>query len=324
MKRYLPFILLICFFVGGVWAQSTLSRQQEALGELMQKAHEGDAKALYQLAKLYDTGFDTIPVDSVKSTALYLLSAQKGYAPARNFIGFRYYNGEILSRNIDSALYWIRLAAEEGDVSAASNLGYLLSQSEDITHDYPQALNWLSKAAEAGVPAALSQLGDLKRMGLGTTPDTLEAISLYEQAAAKGDWQVQLKLLAMMGYKWKELTPDSALYLGIKYYTGDLPLAGIDLIEQVAETENPKALALLGDAYSKGVGVGYNHEKAIEYFRLAAQKGDPSAQFIIGELLEFFPDDDTSGLSPQEWFDLASRQGVNDSQSAYDLLYSFP
>ena len=323
MKRILPILLLSLFFAGIIMGSEPRDRRKESLRELVTRADKGEAKALYELAKLHDTGYDTIPVDSLRSTALYLLAAQKSYAPAENFIGFRYYNGEILDKNIDSAIYWISRAADEGDITAASNLGYLLSQAPDVQHDYDKALFFLTKAAEAKFPSALSQLGDMKRLGLGIPADTLAAAALYEQAAEAGVRDAQLKLLAMMGYRWKSLPMDSALALGIKYYRGHAPIAGVDLIEQAAEKGNPKALALLGDAYSKGRGVNYDHKKSIDYFHEAALKGDPSAQFIFAELLEFFPDE-ARDETPEFWYGEAAKSGIADSESAYRQLLTAP
>ena len=125
----------------------------------------------------------------------------------------------------------------------------------------------------------------------------------------------------MMGNKWKDLSPDSAMNLGIRYYNGSAPVAGIDLIENVALTGDPRAIAILGLAYSQGKGVAYNHRKSIDYFTRAAQGGNPSAQFILAELLEFFPDED-SDRDAIYWYEEAKKGGVTDSEAAYRLLLS--
>ena len=277
---------------------------------------------LYQTALLYETGNDTLPADITATVDLLRLSAEKGYAPARNYLGFLYYNGEGVAQNTDSALYWIRKAAGEGDIKAAGNLGYLLSQAPDVAHDYQEACKWLKMATEAGLPTSFTQLADLKRQGLGCQPDTLGAISLYEKAIEARIPDAQLRLLAMMGYKWKELPADSALSLGLRYYTGYAPVAGVDLLETAAQKGSAKAMALLGDAYSRGIGVEYDHQRSISYFRKAAREGNPSAQFILAELLDFFPDDDEENA--QYWYEKAAAAGVADSETAYSLLLDYP
>ena len=67
------------------------------------------------------------------------------------------------------------------------------------------------------------------------------------------------------------------------------------LLERATETPDTigigaRAMALLGDAYSRGVGVKYSHDKSLAYFARAALAGNPSAMYILAETLEVFPD----------------------------------
>ena len=362
-------------------------------------AAKGDPKGLYDLAVLHDMGYDSIPVDSARSTALYRLSAEAGYAPAQNYLGFRYFNGEGVHQDVDSALYWLAKAAGQGDAKAANNLGYLLANSDRVTRDYPQAMKWLGKAADAGVATAESLLADLYRQGLGTPPDTVKAEALYGKAILHGLRDAELKLLAMKGHAWERLPADSLLLLGQYHYTHGAPIIGVTLFENVAspaspetaetssptttqtpssdtaqtsspemvqtssggrentnteaanETTKAKALSLLGDAYSRGVGVPYDHDKSVEYYLRGALLGDPSAQFVIAELIDIFPDaltdlystlgepskpcTSTEPFNPSEqtisselpkltpeqqtaeyWYEQAARQGITDAETA--------
>lgn len=293
MRRLFPFLILLIIIYGCVWADEKNLAMRTALNELTEKAQGGDAKALFELARLHETGYDSIPRDTARSIALYLLSAQKGYAPAQNFIGFCYYNGRGVKQATDSALYWIRKAGEAGDITAAANLGYLLTEGENIERDFEEANKWLAVATEAGVKEA------------------------------------QEKFVELNEATWRGWPIDSVLYNGIRYYTHKAPIAGVALLELAAEKNIPQALALLGDAYSKGLGTVYDHEKSITFFKKAALEGDPSAQFILGELLEFFPETLTqdsvkSEFGAEYWFDKAAEKGVNDAEKAYQLLYSLP
>ncbi|MDE5882860.1 MAG: sel1 repeat family protein [Muribaculaceae bacterium] len=295
MKLIYYIILLL-----GLATVPEISKQRLAVREVAAKAVAGDPKALYDLAMLHDMGYDSIPVDSVRSTLLYRLSAEAGYAPAQNYLGFRYFNGEAVRQDVDSALYWMAKAAGNGDAKAANNLGYLLANSEKVTRDYPQAIYWLTKAADAGLPAGMSQLADLYRMGQGCTPDTARAEALYTRAIQAGLHDAELKLLAMKGNQWLTLSPDSALTLGKYHYSHGAPVIAVTLFENVASYKDnknsvaynaaTKALALLGDAYSRGLGVEYDHDRSVALFYEAALRGDPSAEFVIAELLDIFPD----------------------------------
>lgn len=289
MKRLLPFLLVFILFCGCIWAQGEddLARRV-ALRQLVQHAEAGNAKALFDLARLHEIGYDSILIDSTRSKALYILSAEQGFAPAMNYIGFQYYKGESFPRDLDSALYWIRKAGDEGDATAAANLGYLLTESKDIPYDEEEALKWLTIASEAGVPEA------------------------------------QKKMVELMKEHWEEWPLDSVLKKGEEYYLSRVPIVGVSLLEIAARNGNARAMALLGDAYSKGVGAVYDHQKSMDYFYEAAVKGDPAAQFIVAELLEIFPDALADSEGAEYWYERAAEGGVTDSDSAYRMLYSIP
>ncbi|MDE7108698.1 MAG: sel1 repeat family protein [Muribaculaceae bacterium] len=257
-RRIIPLLLAI----GGVALAATPYGVREGVRALSHKAENGDAAAMYQLARLHDMGYDSIPVDTARSTALYRRSALLGYGPARNYLGFRYFRGEGVTQDVDSALYWLKLAAEEGDPGAANNLGYLYASGEYLERDYAKAREWFGKAAAAGLHTAEAQLADLYREGLGGEADTTAAIVLYNKAVEGGLRDARLKLVSLLR--------DAAL-------KGDA-----------------RAMAMLGEAYAKGDGVPYNHELATQYYLRAALKGDPSAALVIAELLDIFPDALTS------------------------------
>lgn len=342
------------------------SRTRLALRQLVARADSGDAKALYDLATLHDVGYDSIPVDSARSTELYLRSAEEGYAPAQNYIGFRFYKGESVERDVKKGLEWMERAAIQGDPKAANNLGWLLLEGEGLTHDAAKAAFWLKRAADAGLPAGQAQYADLLRTGQGVPTDTLKADSLYRLAIEGGLRDAEAKLLSMQRERWRTLSPKEALSLGMYHYAHRAPAIGLTLFGQIEKQTDSipancapsdidsisihnsttgedslrmvraHALALLGDAYTRALGVSYDHDLALRYFTEAALLGNPSAQFIIGELLEIFPDTfedvtlppgiDLKSLPKDAgwWFDRAAEAGVTDATQANRLLLALP
>lgn len=308
--------------------------RRATLEQIAERARQGDAAALYKLAMIYDMGYDSVAVDSARSTALYRQAALLGYAPAQSFLGYRYFKGEYVAKDIDSALYWIAKAAGNGDARAANNLGYLLSEGSVVAQDYEKAVHWLTIAADAGLPTGESLLADLYRRGLGTVPDTAKAVSLYTRAIEGGLQDAEMKLLSMMGRKWESLPADSMVRFGRYYYTRRAPSVGVTLFEYASRQGNADAFALLGDAYSRAQGVAYDHDKSIACFLEAALRGNPSAQFVIAELLDIFPDalsaetftkiiteyykDTTvpSGIfTATYWYDKAAQKGITTPSS---------
>lgn len=299
----------------------------EEVVRLAALADAGDAEALFILGTLHDSGYDTIPVDSLRSTELYRLAAEKGYAPAMNFLGYRLISGEVeaVGRDAAEGLRWLQKAAEAGDMKAASNIGWLLMEGRDVERDYGKAAYWLSKAAQGGLPIAQSLLGDLYRDGLGVDADTLRADSLYREAFGRGLPDAGYKIAALNSERYKGLTPEEAVEEGKYFYYGYAPSEGVKLFYQAADAGNAEALALLGDAYTRAVGVPYDHNLSVSYFARAAAAGNPSAQFVIGELLEIFPDalsgvelPDGMTLNPDPfyWYEKAAGAGITTAEEA--------
>lgn len=300
-------ILPLLFVMGGAALAASPDIMRDGVRSLAQRAEGGDAAAMYQLARLHDIGYDSIPVDTARSTALYRESALRGYGAAQNYLGFRYFRGEGVTQNTDSALYWLHMAADGGDPGAANNLGYLYASGEFVEQDFVKAREWFAKASDAGLHTAEAQLADLYRAGLGGVADTIAAINLYNRAVEGGLRDARYKL--------------------------------VSLLTECARKGNPRAMALLGEAYAKGDGVPYNHELASEYYLRGAINGNPSAAFVVAELLEIFPDILSSGPlhevvreyypedkrakeleSPQFWYEKAKEGGITDAETATRLL----
>lgn len=296
-------------------------------GETSQPAPE----SLFREALRMERGNESAPPDSLRASVLLDMAARRGYAPAQNYLGYRYFNGRGIRQDVDSALYWLAKAAGQGDAKAANNLGYLLGWSDRVARDYPQAVKWLRRAADAGLPTGQSQLADLMRGGLGTPPDTIGAATLYEKAIAAGLRDAELKLTSMMGYRWERLPADSALRLGRHYLRLGAPYAASVLLKNAASQGEPDAMALMGHLYSRGEGVEYDYRRSVIYYYEAARRGVAPAQFVIGELLDIFPDA-LEGIAPDYpdtpgahyWYDEAARNGIMDAEAATRNLLQSP
>ena len=299
-------LILLAVMVATIFAATPEGRR--AFRQFEQRAENGDAEAQYRLATILETGWDSVPADSVRALDLMRRSARNGFPPAMNYLGYLYGKGyEVGDRMLvpidrDSAVMWLRRSADAGDPRAVSNLAYLLL-NDTVSSRTPKerlmadstAYVYLKKVVNAQIPTAFSMLGDMYRDGRCVKRDTLKAAANYEAALERGVGDAEAGLIALMGHRWQRLPQDSAFNLGLRYYTGYAPGAGVLLLERAAEIPDTigvgaRAMALLGDAYSRGVGVRYSHDKSLEYFARAALAGNPSAMYILAETLEVFPD----------------------------------
>src|SRR4029077_617026 len=52
--------------------------------------------------------------------------------------------------------------------------------------------------------------------------------------------------------------------------------------KRIDDKADPKSMTLLGELYANGLGVPQNDQKAAEWYKLAADRGDREAMFALG------------------------------------------
>lgn len=343
MNRFLSIISVLAIgFVLLAQSPAEERRRREAVRDVAVRAESGDAEALYQLSRLHERGYDSIPRDSVRAITLLRRAAEGGYAPAANMLGYKLIKGEGMAQDPKEGLEWVERAAEAGDPKALSNIGYLLLNGEGIEKDESKAAFWLEKASDKGNSTARSMLGDLYRDGRGVERDSVKADSLYRAAFENGLTDAGYKLYDLVVSSQDSLPARDRLREGLYYFNLTAPSVGLNYFRELADSLQigeygltpelrARAKALLGDAYSRGRGIAYDYDLSTRYYLDAAREGDPSAAFVIGEMLEIFPDALEGLLTPVElpdsespayWFERASAAGINDASAAMRRLHT--
>lgn len=314
------------------------SLMRASLGRLECRADSGDPEAMFRLANVLETGYGPLRPDSAKALRLYGEAADKGYAPALNYLGFKLFNGDGVSPDPDRGLSLIEKAALQGDPKGAANLGWLLVSGRKVVPDPEKAVYWLSKAADAGLPVAMMQLAAIYTEGLPpVAPDTLRAERLLIRAAKAGQHQADMRLRDLMARKWMDLSADSAVSLGARLYASDgAPCSAVELFRIAAAKGSARAEALLGEAFATGRGVEYDHDASVNAFYRAATMGNHPAQYILAELLDLFPDaladilgsgnnrSDLAETNAAYWYARAAEGGIADGRSAIEALIHEP
>ena len=325
-------ILLILPLLALVGAMASPYRSPEEKAEVLRKvrlrADSGDPEALYHLSQLYERGYDSIPGDSLLADSLLQRSAAAGYLPAQNYLGYQ----RIRAGKPDEGLQWLERAAIAGDPKAQSNIGYLLLEGKQVQPDDEKAAFWLRRASDAGVAAASSMLGDLYRDGRGVPQDSTEAAALYRAALDAGLTVAAYKLQALEAERWMTLSAPEQLDVALYLYPARAPQVAIPLLERLASGNDDipapfraRALALLGDACTRALGVAYDHDRSLRYYWESARLGYAPAQFVVSELLEIFPDalDPLTSLPPtaDELRSAAAIGGVTTAAEATAMLF---
>lgn len=95
------------------------------IGDLMNRAVQGDAQAKYELGDAYYLGNHGLPKNHEQAVFWYQKAAEQGHAQAQNSLGFMYHTGQGVPRDYAQARFWFLKAAKQGDAEAKRNLEFM-------------------------------------------------------------------------------------------------------------------------------------------------------------------------------------------------------
>lgn len=98
----------------------TAGRYDDALTIWTSLANDGNARAQFNLAYMYEFGI-SVPASPEAAVKWYRHSAEQGYARAQNFLGWMYEMGKGITHDRSEALKWLRLAADQGSEDAQAD-----------------------------------------------------------------------------------------------------------------------------------------------------------------------------------------------------------
>ena len=122
-------ILTLCIALTSGTAMADLTKARAAINvgdytaayhELKPLAEQGDAKAQYSLAFLYDTGLG-VDRDYEEAAKWYLKSAEQGVPNAQHNLGVIYAGGKEIPQDLVQAYFWFDVAAAAGWDTAVQN-----------------------------------------------------------------------------------------------------------------------------------------------------------------------------------------------------------
>lgn len=91
----------------------------------------------------------------------HLPLAEAGYPLAECQVGYFYWQGLGVEKNMDKALYWTRRGAQHGDWDAQYNLGYFYENGLGLERNMEQAKLWYRRAAAQRHDEALARCKEL-------------------------------------------------------------------------------------------------------------------------------------------------------------------
>ena len=105
-------------------------------------------------------------------------SANQGFAPAQNQLGYMYQHKFGVPRDYKRAVAYYRSAAKQGYALGQYNVGGMFEDGVGVKRDYKQAFDWYRKAADQNLPQAEKQVGYFYQCGYGVKQDLCSSACL--------------------------------------------------------------------------------------------------------------------------------------------------
>lgn len=128
---------------------SALPTSAQNFYEYMVAAQNGDANAMYNVARMFNSEGDT-----AEGRSWMIKAANSGSVDAQVVLAYICQN----EGNHKKAVYWMSKAAEQGDAEAEYELGAMYDEGLGVKKDKKKAVQLWTKAAEKDYGAALVEL----------------------------------------------------------------------------------------------------------------------------------------------------------------------
>ncbi len=288
---------------------------------LRKSAEQGNAHAQNALGGLLQDGCG-VEKNPVEALEWFHKSAEQGNAAGQLSLGRTYFYGEGVPVDLDAALEWSLKAADQGLPQAMFAVGKVYENPEGESHDWEAALKWYRKAAESDEERtrsfARNSIGTFYERGHGVERDADEAERLYRKAAeVKGgnpvaDRNLGYLLASGKGRFWNDRgavrqlkkaarndeTKVASCFLLFGEFGLPVDPRSASAWKRWAEDseKNEESAGArdwdgwewhafgLGALRENGVLLDKDPEKAVVWYRKAAERGLPRAQLRLAEI----------------------------------------
>ena len=273
---------------------------EREIEELRKRAENGDADAQYELGDKYFRGKGVGQSDA-DTFHWWCEAAINGHKRAQGII-----NDWILGKfNVpgpEDIERW-KKAAKQGNVYTQALLGHCYLNGLGVDQSDAEAFHWYCEAAKNGDSDAQYVLGDCYSKGLGVDHSDADAFHWYNEAAMNGHGRAQDVM-----HNW----------INDEHYVPGPE--DIERWKKAAEQGNTFTQALLGDCYSKGLGVDQSDTDAFHWYSEAAKNGNRDALCRIGDCYRKGLGVDQSDAGAFHWYNEAAEKGQKDAQIKLDRM----
>lgn len=257
---------------------------------LVAKADGGECEAQFDVGEHCSNGTRGIPLDKRKAFDYFLLAAHQGHALAQSTVGFMYYQGEVVPKDVASALKWCTASADQKCRTAISNLGIIYLKG---TADEPANPTMAMKQFQsAGLAVSHAHIAVIYMHGDLGYADHIAAAAHCDYALAKNpDCPLALLTYGRLHARgWPGRRPDFD--------------TAFTFVSRAAKFNHTPSFQIMGEYYEKGIGTDLNIDDAIKWYARGADAGDGYAALRLSVLV---PD------KKDHWVERAKVLGVVES-----------
>ncbi|MBS1102526.1 SEL1-like repeat protein [Gluconobacter sp. Dm-62] len=308
---------------------------------LKRAATNGDTQSAALIGDLCANGGD-LPPNLMEAAKWYRLAAEQKHAGAARALGLLYLTGNGVHQDPDVAAHWFKVASEAGDAHADADFGNLILAGASATPDEKQALHArFEKAAEKGDLVGAYNLGVCFAEGVTGAQNGREAARWMQKAAdgvVNAQYHYGKMLLEGRGVQpdptqalyWMEKAADAGMadaQVAVAGLLVDGRINGrrdhekaLTFYRNAAESGNVDAMFSLAAMYGGGHDVPENRPQAQLWFRKAAQRGNGLAQMMLGRYLIRGLGGVTDPVEGRIWLERAKAQNIKDADAELSLL----
>ena len=224
--------------------------------------------ALFILGYNYLHGKNGFEQNVNKGIQCLTAAARYGDPKAQNSLGWAYYTGEFIPRDMKKAFEWTMTAVKNGNPNGMETLFRMYRDGSGVEQDLNEAIAWLERASditqEQCAPVAVSELGECYEYGLyGIGKDEEKAFMYYSHPVAQRTClgKYNLGRCYLRGIGTAQNIPQ-----GLKYLTEAAQKE--DTSDHIYQE---RAMELLAEIYRSGEAGTVDEAKAGEWLQKADQ-----------------------------------------------------
>lgn len=129
---------MLAFTIGLAFGQTP----KETFEQTLEKANQGDTKAMIYIGKCYQGGKNGVTKDINQAISWYKKAAEKGDGKAAKLLGAMYYMGLGVTKDNNEALKWLTKAQELGEPETNKMVEFLAADKEKAEKDAQARAVW--------------------------------------------------------------------------------------------------------------------------------------------------------------------------------------